>query len=149
MEGQVPNTISTNDVKTKVKHRPKKHNLFQNDGVGLLLLMIFIFIITLMLLLSIVIPDKKISERENRTLATFPKFSISSYFNGEFNTGIDDHFSDTFPFRDAFLNLNDKMTKLTSQFSSGDDDSIVVIQTGERDLGGEGFGDYEKEGELK
>ncbi len=137
---KVAETISS-DVKTA----EKKHSLFQNDGIGLAFLLTLIVIITLMLLLSIVIPDKKISERENRTLATFPKFTFSSYFSGEFNTGIDDYFSDNFPFRDAFLNVNDKITKLTSQFSKGGDDGIVVIQTGERDLGGEGFGDYEEQ----
>lgn len=132
-------TISSERIRTS----EKKHNLFQNDGIGLIFLMLFIFIITVMLLLSIVIPDKKISERENRALATFPKFTISSYFSGEFNKGIEDHYSDTFPFRDGFLDINEKITKFTSQFSSGGDDGIVVIQTGERDLGGEGFGDYE------
>ncbi|MCR4747208.1 MAG: hypothetical protein K5836_01910 [Clostridiales bacterium] len=126
------------------KPKPKKRPLFHNRNMGVMLLMSFLLIITVMFLLSIVLPDKKISERENRTLTPFPKFSISSYFSGDFNRQIDEHYSDTFPFRDFFLNVNDKLTKLTSQFSSGSDDSIVVIQTGERDLGGEGFDDYEK-----
>lgn len=122
----------------------KKATLFRNNNTGIILIMIIIFCLTIMLLLSIVIPDRDISERENRSLAKFPKFTISSYFSGDFNRGIEDHFSDQFPFRDKFLNVNDKITKLTSQFSSGGEDSIVVINTGERDLGGEGAGDLEK-----
>ena len=117
---------------------------FKNDNIGLILLMILILILSIMFLLLIILPDKEISERENRTLATFPKFSFSSYFSGEFNSGIDSYCSDTFPFRDGFLDINSKITKLTSQFSSGGDDAIVVIQTGDRDMGGEGFGDFEE-----
>ena len=123
----------------------KRKQLFSKDGLGLMLLLVTILILFFVLFLSIVIPDKGVSERENRTLAKFPKFTFSSYFSGEFNTGIEDYFSDNFPFRDSLLNVNEKLTKLTSQFKTGGDEGIVVIETGERDLGGEGFGDYEKQ----
>ena len=121
-----------------------KPSLFRNNTTGIAFIMLIIFCLAVMLFLSIILPEKEISERENRALAKFPKFTVSSYFAGDFNRGIEDHYSDTFPFRDKFLNVNDKLTKLTSQFSSGGDDAIVVIQTGERDLGGEGAGDAEK-----
>lgn len=123
----------------------KRKQLFSKDGLGLMLLLVTILILFFVLFLSIVIPDKGVSERENRTLAKFPKFTFATYFSGEFNTGIEDYFSDNFPFRDSLLNVNEKLTKLTSQFKTGGDEGIVVIETGERDLGGEGFGDYEKQ----
>lgn len=122
----------------------KRKQLFSKDGLGLMLLLVTILILFFVLFLSVVIPDKGVSERENRTLAKFPKFTFATYFSGEFNTGIEDYFSDNFPFRDSLLNVNEKLTKLTSQFKTGGDEGIVVIETGERDLGGEGFGDYEK-----
>lgn len=121
-----------------------RKQLFSRDNIGLILLLVTMFILFIVFFLSIVIPDKEISERENRTLARFPKFTFATYFSGEFNSDIEEYFSDNFPFRDKLLNVNEKLTKLTSQFSAGGDDSIVVIETGERDLGGEGFGDYEK-----
>ncbi|MDO5448912.1 MAG: DHHW family protein [Clostridia bacterium] len=121
-----------------------RKQLFSRDNIGLMLLLVTMFILFIVFFLSIVIPDKEISERENRTLARFPKFTFATYFSGEFNSDIEEYFSDNFPFRDKLLNVNEKLTKLTSQFSAGGDDSIVVIETGERDLGGEGFGDYEK-----
>ncbi len=121
-----------------------KRNLFSKDNIGLGLLLLFLFILFVVFFLSIVIPDKGVSERENRTLAKFPKFSFATYFSGDFNSDIEEYFSDNFPFRDKLLNVNDKITKLTSQFSGSKDDGIVVIETGERDLGGEGFGDFEK-----
>lgn len=125
--------------------KPKrKATLFRNNNTGIILIMLVIFCLAVMLILSLFIPDRDISERENRKLAKFPKFTVSSYFSGDFNRGIEDHFSDQFPFRDKFLIVNDRITKLTSQFSSGGEDSIVVINTGERDLGGEGAGDLEK-----
>lgn len=45
-------------------------------------------------------PRSDISERENRKLAKFPKFSISSFADGSFTSGINVYFSDTVPGRD-------------------------------------------------
>ena len=44
-----------------------------------------------------------ISEAEKRELATFPKFSFSSLFDGSYFSGIDSWFSDTFTFRDTWI----------------------------------------------
>ena len=45
-------------------------------------------------------PRSTVSERENRKLASFPSFSISSLLNGSFTSGINVYFSDTVPGRD-------------------------------------------------
>ena len=39
-------------------------------------------------------------QSENRNLATFPKFSLSSYFDGDFTSGITEYFTDTVPNRE-------------------------------------------------
>lgn len=39
---------------------------------------------------------------ENRNLAEFPKFSLSSYFSGDYTKGITDYFTDTVPGRENF-----------------------------------------------
>ncbi len=53
----------------------------------------------------IVLERPTVSEQENRTLATFPKFSLESYFSGEFAVQLDRYFTDTVPFRDQFTNF--------------------------------------------
>lgn len=45
-------------------------------------------------------PRSEVSERENRTLASFPSFSFSSLLDGSFTSGINVFFSDTVPGRD-------------------------------------------------
>lgn len=51
------------------------------------------------------------SQSENRDLYTFPKFSVESYFNGEFTKGITNFFTDTVPSRE-------KLKTLTKDFKS-------------------------------
>lgn len=41
-----------------------------------------------------------ISETENRTLATMPKFSWTSYLNGSYTAGVSEYYNDTVPLRE-------------------------------------------------
>lgn len=44
-----------------------------------------------------------ISESEKRSLKTFPEFSTDALFSGDYFSGIDDWFSDTFTFREKWI----------------------------------------------
>lgn len=57
-------------------------------------------------LLSIIIPDRTMSDSENRILQEFPEFSLDSLFSGEFTSTIDTYTSDQVVFRDQFIKLN-------------------------------------------
>ena len=48
----------------------------------------------------LVLPRPTISEAENRTLATFPKFTWESYWSGKYTEEISHYFNDTIPMRD-------------------------------------------------
>ena len=52
------------------------------------------------------------SESEKRELASFPEFSFSSLFSGDYFDGINLWFSDTFPFRDNFVKSSSTIKKL-------------------------------------
>ncbi len=114
----------------------------KNNFSGAVIFILFLFIITGTLIFSMIDTDKTVSEKENRTLATFPKVTISSVFSGEFMTDFEEYYSDTFPMRDVLLDINSFITKYTSQFSAGDDD-VVIIETNktEDDFAGESLGD--------
>lgn len=113
-----------------------------NNISGAIIFILFILMITGTLIFSMFDTDKTVSERENRKLATFPKVTVSSVFSGEFMTDFEEYYSDTFPMRDVFLDINSYITKYTSQFAAGDDD-IVIIDTNktEDDFAGEALGD--------
>ncbi len=53
---------------------------------------------------------KSFSEREKRELASFPKFSLASLWNGEYFSGIDSYISDHFVQRDTLVDMNGKIT---------------------------------------
>lgn len=48
-----------------------------------------------------------VSVRENRNLDRFPSFSFSSLLSGDYFSGIDNWFSDTFTFRETWMDLGD------------------------------------------
>ncbi len=52
------------------------------------------------------------SDFEKRELTKFPAFSVQALFNGSYFDNIDLWFSDTFPFRDAFITGNSYLKKL-------------------------------------
>ena len=63
--------------------------------------------------LGLILPLRpKTSTIEKRTLTTFPKFTLSSFLNGDFLTGVSTWYSDTFPFREALLNANSAVKNL-------------------------------------
>lgn len=59
---------------------------------------------TILTLLMLFLPRSTESKIEKRKLAEFPKFSLQSYFSGEFTSGIATFFTDTVPMRDNLKN---------------------------------------------
>ncbi len=45
----------------------------------------------------------KTSELEKRTLTKFPKLTFSTFWNGEFFSGVDTWYADTFPTRESLI----------------------------------------------
>jgi len=88
------------------------------------------------LIISIFDKDKKISEKENRTLSSLPKFSFSYLFKDDYTLDFETYYSDTFPLRDVFLTANTKITALyTATYQ--DKMSIVSITKSDDDFAGE------------
>ena len=87
------------------------------------------------LLISIFDEDKKISEKENRTLSSLPKFSFSDLFKGDYTLNFETYYTDTFPLRDMFLSANTKMTSLYT--NTYEDKMTIVAFTKDTDFAGE------------
>ena len=69
-------------------------------------------VLLLTALFLLVFPRSTVSEVEKRTLTPFPKFSLSSYFSGEFTSGVASHYDDTVPWRDSFKNAGNRFKAL-------------------------------------
>ena len=63
-------------------------------------------------LLMLLLPRSTKSMIEKRELATLPKFSLASYFSGEFTAGIATYFTDTVPNRDGLKNAGNNFKGL-------------------------------------
>lgn len=72
---------------------------------------IFLTLFFAVFVIAFIIPLRPTySESEKRELEKFPKFSVASLLSGEYFTGIDNWYSDTFPERELFTEFNAKMT---------------------------------------
>ena len=68
---------------------------------------VFFCVLLCGMVFSLILPLRPAeSIQEKRKLTEFPDFSVESLLNGTYFRGIDDWFSDTFPLRDSFLDLN-------------------------------------------
>lgn len=74
---------------------------------------IFFTVFFTVAVIALIIPLRPTySETEKRELTKFPKFTFSSFFSGEYFIGIDNWYSDTFPARDTFTDINTRLTML-------------------------------------
>lgn len=94
-----------------------------------------VFIFTLFLV-SRLDTDKTVSERENRTLAAKPRWSVLTFLNGSYAERYDSYVSDTFPFRDGFLDINAKLSGAFSK-NAGNDDMVLVEKQDKDDFAGQ------------
>ncbi len=69
-----------------------------------------------------VIPDKTMSQKENRTLTQTPSFRIDQLFSGEYTTELATYISDQFPVRDVFVSA-----KAYSELAHGKGENNGVI----------------------
>lgn len=71
---------------------------------------VFFALLFAVMVFSLILPLRPAhSVREKRDLTAFPEFSTEALLSGEYFHGIDDWFSDTFPARDTFLNMNQQL----------------------------------------
>ncbi len=89
-----------NPIPKKKKSASKKKKSKNRKLCDVLYVLVLIVIFLQLFVKMVFFPRSDISERENRKLASFPKFSISSFFDGSFTSGINVYFSDTVPGRD-------------------------------------------------
>lgn len=62
-------------------------------------------VLVLFAVMFFVVPDKALSQKENRSLSLFPKFSIDELFSGEYTQNLAEYISDQFPARDTFVGV--------------------------------------------
>lgn len=94
---------------------------------SLLSLLIIVPVYGLITLFLLVFPRSTISQIENRTLAEFPKFTLSSYLSGDFTADVATYYDDTVPFRDGFKRTGSRL--LGALGVAGSENTITLIQT--------------------
>lgn len=104
----------------------------------LCLVAVVLFVVPLFALgvTSLVDKDKTVSEKENRALKAKPAFTLQALFNGSFTQDFEEYYADTFPLRDFFLSVNQKLSNVLTQ-AAGKNDLVLIEKEGKDDFGGE------------
>lgn len=92
------------------KKADRRRVLSSRMSVLCLLVLVLAFATTSVLLL--VLPRSTKSLIEKRDLAAFPKFTLESYFSGDFTAGVATYYDDTVPNHDGFKNLGNSFKRL-------------------------------------
>lgn len=88
-----------------------------------------IVVFTVLTLIAFLLPLRpKTSLRERRTLKEFPTFTVVSLLNGDYFDGITAWFSDTFPGREAMMEVSDRMDALHGLNRT----EVALTQTGKK-----------------
>lgn len=91
---------------------------------------VFFCVLFFGMVFSLILPLRPTkSVQEKRSLTEFPNFSVETLLDGSYFRGIDDWFSDTFPLRDKFLELNRSIrsffgihtVEITGEIQQGDE----------------------------
>lgn len=72
---------------------------------------LFFGILLLFMVVSLILPLRPTNSKleKRKSLLEFPPFSIESLLNGQFFRGIDDWFADTFPGREQWFRVNQRI----------------------------------------
>ena len=89
----------------KSRIEKQNRNSSRISKISFLLGASFCFIIVLIMLLILFIPDKNMSEKENRVLAQKPALTFSSVTSGKFMKEFESYLTDQFPLRDKIISL--------------------------------------------
>ncbi len=109
-----------------IEERKARRAAKRDRAVCRLAASVMVILWALIALFLLVIPRSKVSQIEKRELTKFPKFTISSYFSGEFTEGIMTWYTDTVPFRDTFKNANNNLKNLLG-LRSGGEGSVEIV----------------------
>lgn len=64
-----------------------------------------VLVVALLAVAFFALPDKELSQKENRTLAQLPTLSYDNLLSGEYTADLAEYISDQFPARDAFVSI--------------------------------------------
>ena len=94
--------------KTSTKY--KQYLIKKGALVKIIIFMAMLVFGTFVSLMIPLRPSESVTEK--RKLSSFPQFSMESFLDGTYFSGVDTWFSDTFPGRDGFITCNERMTGL-------------------------------------
>ena len=105
-----------------MKNSSKKNRIVVSLGT------VFLCVCLSLGLYTLLRPAKDFSVRENRKLASFPRFTLSSLADGSYTKGLSSYFSDRFAGRDLWIQVNLGVKRASGQRENG---SVYIGKNGQ------------------
>lgn len=106
-----------------------RYSILRKKGTIISIVMIWLFCLVIfgMAGLHILSDDREFSQSENRVLASFPKFTISTLADGSFMKDFETYLTDQFPFRDGIISLKTFADRL---FGKNEENGVYIGKEG-------------------
>lgn len=114
-------------ISKKKAAKKKRENLITNS-IALVNILAVLLILSIGFIYLLFLKRDTVSHEENRNLAKFPKFTVSSYLKGEYTENIANYYNDTVPNRSFFKTLiSTKLLPLKGRKYGGNGDDGVEL----------------------
>ena len=122
MENPEIKHIREPDPRPRTQPQPRRRRVDRRallcSRLSIICLAVLLLAFALTSALLLVLPRSTKSLIEKRDLATFPKFTLESYFSGDFTAGVATYYDDTVPNHDGLKNLGNSFKRLFGRQST-------------------------------
>lgn len=91
------------EILKKIKRERLRKLGFLRYKINTFFLLFTCLMVLILGVLFFLLPKKKVSESEQRELASFPAFSLKTVWDGDFTSGLNVYYSDNFSFREPLV----------------------------------------------
>lgn len=103
-------------------------NKTKKDRLPLVTVIVFLSFLFGFAAAFLIVPDNEVSAEENRSLQTFPEFTLERLTDGSFGADMNTYYADQFPFRDTLVGIKG-IAELT--LGKGENNGVLLGKNGQ------------------
>ncbi|MBO5994347.1 MAG: hypothetical protein J6Q41_02390 [Firmicutes bacterium] len=121
--------MAKHDLKAKNIDKKKRQLHLTEDGkhVDVFLIFAICFVVILLSVGQLILPDRKMSDNENRYLTQAPKFDVTDILEGKFESQLEEYLADQIPGRENWIKI---MSTLSTSIGMTDVNGVYILKDG-------------------
>ena len=121
--------MAKHDLKAKNIDKKKRQLHLTEDGkhVDVFLIFAICFVVILLSVGQLILPDREMSDNENRYLTQAPKFDVTDILEGKFESQLEEYLADQIPGRENWIKI---MSTLSTSIGMTDVNGVYILKDG-------------------